>query len=80
MDERRQDYNELKNMIKDLYQHINSCEDKIIKRFDEHKEYTCVPTRLHFTKKIAQLEVKSGFFGLLGGAVVTGINFLIRKI
>lgn len=78
--EDRRGYAELKEMINDLYNHINNSEEKILKKFDDHKLLICDPTRLEFTKKIAKLEVKSGLFGFIGGAIILLINLFIKKI
>ena len=65
--------------IKDIYSKMDTDKKEILNKFDHHKESICDPTRISFTKKIAKLEVKSGIFGIMGGAIVIFLKNLIKK-
>lgn len=79
MPEQRQDYGELKDMIKDVYDRMEKNKDQILQKFDDHKEKVCTPARIKFSSDIRELKVKSGIFGIIGGFCVLGIKYLISK-
>jgi hypothetical protein len=74
-EERRHDYTDLKIAINKIDEKLDHCVEQITTRFDSHKDNFCIPAG----KEIETLKVKSGIFGILGGALIVLGNYIIKR-
>jgi hypothetical protein len=77
--ERRSGDKEMLEALARLDLKLDNTRKEIVDKFDYHKDNICVPTRIRFAKDIEGLKIKSGFFGTLGGLIVLGFNYLVRR-